>query len=99
MFTLVTDQVVPASLGSEDPHLSFYSQILRFTDEETQQEMENAIQHFKMQFGLDFSNIQPNDANQWVLGNSTLSPVLSPVNSTLVFNNWMRKKESQSAFQ
>ena len=57
--------------------------------------MENVIQHFKMQFGLEFSNIQPNDANQWDLGNSTLSPVLSPVNSTLVFNNWMRKRKSK----
>ena len=89
VFTLVTDQVVPASIGSEDPQMSFYTQTLRFTDEETQQEMESAIQHFKTQFGLDFSNIQPNDANQRVLGNSTFAPSLSPVNSTLVFNNWI----------
>ena len=51
--------------------------------------MESAIQHFKTQFGLDFSNIQPNDANQRLLGNATLSPVMAPVNSTLVVNNWI----------
>ena len=51
--------------------------------------MESAIQHFKTQFGLDFSNIQPNDANQRLLGNATLSSVMAPVNSTLVVNNWI----------
>ena len=86
--SMVTDTVVPA-LPSADPNLSYYTDTLRFTDEETQQEMESAIQHFKTQFGLDFSNVQPNDANQRFLGNATFAGVLSPINFTLVSNNWI----------
>ena len=91
VFTMVTDTVVPASnsLQASDPNLSFYTDTLRFTDEETQQETENAIQHFKTQFGLDFSDTQPNDANQRFLGNATFAGVIFPINATLVLNNWI----------
>ena len=65
-FTIIGDQVVPASRLNEfpDPEMSFFRGILRFTEGETQQVVEAAIQHYNTQFGLDFSNIQPNNANQ-----------------------------------
>ena len=72
-FAVVDNRVEPASILNEfpDPQMSFFRDILRFTEAETQQVMEAAIQHFNTQFGLDFSNIEPNDANQRFLGNST----------------------------
>ena len=65
-FTIIGDQVVPASRLNEfpDPEMSFFRDILRFTEGETQEVVEAAIQHYNTQFGLDFSNIQPNNANQ-----------------------------------
>ena len=65
-FAGVTDLVVPLSvtISSLDSQLTFYTEMLGFTAEEANQELENAIQHFNTQFGIDFSNVEPNDANQ-----------------------------------
>ena len=60
--------------------MSFFRDILRFTEEETRQAQEAAIQHFNTQFGLDFSNIQPNNANQRFLGNGTFRSTKAPFN-------------------
>ena len=42
-----------------DPQMRFFRDILHFTEQDTQQVVENAIQHVSMQFGWDFSNIEP----------------------------------------
>ena len=71
----VTDLVVPASsLQFADPEMKFYTETLRFTAEETNRVMENAIQHFNTQFGIDFSNVEPNEANQRFLPTAIFGP-------------------------
>ena len=47
---IIADQVDPALIFDEfpDPQLSFYRDTLRFTEKETQQVVEAAIQHFNM---------------------------------------------------
>ena len=86
----VTDLVVPASsLQFADPEMRFYTNILRFTTEEINQEMENAIQHFNTQFGLNFSNIEPNDANQRLRPTSVFEPTRVPINFTVITNRWI----------
>ena len=87
-FTIIADRVEPASILNEfpDPQMGFYRNTLRFTEAETQQVVEAAIQHFNTQFGLDFSNIQPNDANQRFLGNAMLHAIMSPFNATAIDN-------------
>ena len=90
-FTIITDRVDPASILNEfpDPQMSFFRDILRFTEAETQQVVEAAIQHFNTQFGLDFSNIEPNDSNQRFLGNARLQSVMAPFNGTAIANRWI----------
>ena len=86
----VTDLVVPASsFQFADPEMKFYTETLRFTAEETNQEMENAIRHFNNQFGIDFSNIEPNEANQRFLPTAMFSPNVSPINFTTIANRWL----------
>ena len=86
----VTDLVVPASsLQFADPEMRFYTEILRFTTEEINQEMENAIQFYATQFGVNFSNVEPNDANQRFLPTAVFEPTRIPVNCTLVDNHWI----------
>ena len=51
--------------------------------------VEAVIQHFNTQFGLDFSNIQPNDENQRFLGNTMLYSTKTPFNVTAVANRWL----------
>ena len=90
-FSIITDRVVPVSIFDEfpDPQMSFFRDILRFTEAETQQVVEAAIQHFNTQFGLDFSNIEPNDSNQRFLGNARLQSVMAPFNGTAIANRWI----------
>lgn len=89
-FVLVTDVVVPASeYQFRDPQLRFYTEIMRFTAEEIDQVMRNAMQHFNSQFGLDFSNIEPDDTNQRFLGNAAFGPYRVPFNETIVTNHWI----------
>ena len=65
VISVVTDLVVPtSSLQNADPEMKFFTETLRFTAEETNQVMENAIRFYNTQFGIDFSNVEPNEANQ-----------------------------------
>ena len=85
----VTDLVVPLPLTSLDSQMTFYTEILGFTAEEAEQVLENAIRHFNTQFGIDFSNVEPNEANQRSLPTAGFSPNLNPINFTLVANQWI----------
>ena len=89
--TIIADRVEPASILDEfpDPQMTFYRNTLRFTEAETQQVVESAIQHYNTQFGLDFSNIEPNDANQRFLGNAMLHSIMSPFNASVIANRWL----------
>ena len=97
-FTIIADRVEPASILSEfpDPQMSFFRDILRFTEAETQQVVDAAIQHFNTQFGLDFSNIQPNDANQRFLGNAMLHALMAPFNASAIANRWIATGNTRS---
>ena len=90
-FTIIDDRVEPASIVNEfpDPQMSFFGDILRFTEAETQQVVQAVIQHFNTQFGLDFSNIEPNNANQRFLGNAMLQSIIAPFNFTVIANRWI----------
>ena len=86
----VTDLVVPASsFQFADPEMKFFTETLRFTAEETNQVMENAIRHFNTQFGIDFSDVESNEANQRFLPTAMFSPNVSPINFTTIANSWL----------
>lgn len=72
-----------------DPEMNFYRQNLRFTDEEIQQEMQNAMNHYSTRFGLNFSSVQPNDRGQRIIGNATFYFLSFPFNVTAPYNRWM----------
>ena len=79
--------------------MRFFRDILRFTEQETQQVVENAIQHVSMQFGWDFSNIEPNDANQRFLGNAMFHPIMPPFNASAIANSWIVTSRRSRCFQ
>ena len=90
-FTIIADLERPVSILNEfpDPQMRFFREILGFTEQETQQVVDNAVQHFSTQFGLDFSNIEPNDANQRFLGNAMFHPIMVPYNASAIANSWI----------
>ena len=62
---------------------------VHFTAEEVNQGMRNAMQHFNSQFGLDFSNVGPDDTNQRFLRNEAFGLYRVPFNETIVTNHWI----------
>ena len=72
-----------------DSDLVFYRETLRFTEAEIERDREAAISFFSEQYGLDFSDIEPDELGQRVLGNATFRPFTLPFNGTLVFNQWI----------
>ena len=60
---------------------------MHFTAEEVTQGMRNALQHFNSQFGLDFSNVGPDDTNQRFLRNEAFGLYRVPFNETIVTNH------------
>lgn len=79
-----------------DPNYTFYRETLRFTDAEVEQEKNNAIQYFKTQFGLDFSNAEPNERGQRFVGNASFEFNSVGVNFTAVANNWLVSGNTRS---
>ena len=66
----------------------FYRNVLRYT-EEIDWDTKAAMQFFRDTYGLDFTNIEPNEQEQRILGNATMEPVMILFNSTYVFNSWL----------
>ena len=95
-FMQVTNDTFPATASSLDSNLVFFREILRFTEDEIDREREAAISYFNQRFGLDFSNVDPNELGQRVLGNATFQPVLFPYNGTMVYNRWLVRGPSTS---
>ena len=97
MFAGVTDITLPDSvLVLGDPQMSFYRDLVGFTDQQTEQVMQNALEHFNTQFGLNFSNIQPDSNNVRFFENSNFGPGMFPVNETIVSNRWLVTGNRQS---
>ena len=95
-FMQITDTTFPATSTQLDADLTYYRQVLRFTEDEIDREREAAISFFNRRFGLDFSNIEPDEQGQRVLGNATFRPVVFPYNATLVYNRWLVNGNSKS---
>lgn len=58
---LTCDDIFPLSIIADrpDPDLTFFRNVLRFTDLEVERATEDALNFFNTRFGLDFSNITP----------------------------------------
>ena len=88
VITLVTNVTFPASASFLDSHLVFYRKVLRFTEEEIDRDREAAMRLFRDTYGLDFTNIEPNEQGQRSLGNATFE-LMNPFNFTYVYNSWL----------
>ena len=93
-FVGITNKVLPTLVP--DPDYTYYRETLRFTDAQVEQEKENAIQYYNTQFGLDFSNAEPNELGQRFVGNATFQFNFFPINFTAVGNNWIVNGNTRS---
>ena len=85
--------VVPTSAfrlpaGDFDTNLTFFSEVLGYSDDEIQQEIQNALQFFSERFGLEFSLSQPNELGLRFFQNATLQPVRRNPGIRAILNRW-----------
>ena len=78
----ITIVTIPITASSFDPDLVHFRKTLRFTEEEIDRDWEAAMRFYIDMYGLDFTNIQPNDQEQRILGNATFEPSRSVFNFT-----------------
>ena len=83
---LVTNVTFPASSSFLNSDLVYYREVLRFTEEEINREREAAMNFYRDFYGLDFTNVQPDELGRRI---STFRPVMSLYNNTFVFNSWL----------
>ena len=89
VLTHATNVTFPISADFLDQNHFYYSEVLRFKEEEIDRERGAAIQFFRDFYGLDFTNIEPNEQGQRILGNATFEPIMNPFNNTFAFNTWL----------
>ena len=90
MLAGISKAILPAV--QSDPDSAFYRS-LHFTDGELKQEMEKAIQHFRTQFGLDFSTLESNELGQRFIGNAMFH---FNVGYKAVYNRWIASGNTTS---
>ncbi len=75
-FSALMDTVAPLTTPFSilDTNLTFFRNILLFSEEEIERVTQHAIKFFDTRFGLDFSQSTPNAQGQRILGNAVLSP-------------------------
>ena len=98
---LYYSDVVPTSAfrvptGDFDTNLTFFSEVLGYSDDEIQQEIENALQFFSERFGLEFSLTQPNELGMRFFQNATLQPVRRTTGINAILNRWILTGNTRS---
>ena len=96
VLTLATNKTYPASAQFLDSDLVYFRQVLRYTEAEIDREREAAMQFFSDSYGLDFTNVEPDDKGRRSLGNATMRPFMTPYNNTFVDNRWLVNGNTRS---
>ena len=97
-FVGIADKVVSFPVVLHDSSLSFFRDVMLFTEEEIAQVTEDAIQFFNTRFGLDFSQSEPDEWGQRFYQNATFFPArVSPeLQYTVTFNRWIVSGNTRS---
>ena len=99
---LNAEAVVPASvfarLTPTDVNLTYFTEVLRYSDEEIEQEVQTVLQFFSERFGLDFSPSQPNELGQRFFQNATLQPGRLQIDNLIcaTLNRWFLTGNTRS---
>ena len=72
-----------------DPNLTFFRNVLKFTEQEIQTATQSAIEYYNTTFGLDFSESEPNQQGQRIFQNASFSAGQAPFTATAKANRWL----------
>ena len=79
-----------------DTNLTYFREVLGYSDDEIQQDTQNAFQFFNERFGLDFSLSQPNEQGLRFFQNATFQPTRQPSGIVAIFNRWLLTGNTRS---
>ena len=88
----------PAGTGQQaDPNLTYLRDVLGYSDDQIQREVQNSLQFFSERFGLEFSLSQPNELGQRFFQNATLQSVMEIGQvANAVVNRWILTGNTRS---
>ena len=97
-FVCISDRIISSPVVLRDSSLSFFRDVMLFTEEEIAQVEEDAIQFYNTRFGLDFSQSEPDEHGQRFYQNATFFPArFSPeVRYVVTFNRWIVSGNTRS---
>ena len=97
-FVSIADKVISSPVVFLDTSLSYFRDVMLFTEEEIAQVEEDAMQFYKARFGLDFAQSEPDEWGQRFYQNATFFPAkVSPeVQYTATFNRWIVSGSTKS---
>ena len=72
-----------------DPNLTFFRNVLKFSEQEIQTARQSAIDYFNTTFGLDFSQSEPNQQGQRIFQNASFAAGQAPFTATTKANRWL----------
>ena len=95
--TTVIDEVLDFLYIELDPRMTFYKEVLGFTDGQIQHFTDDAIEFFNETYGLDFS-APPDENNERFFENARMRPSFfrESVNYRVVSSNWILNGNTRS---
>ena len=90
-WVIAVDKIVPIDIGQQffDPSLTYFKEVLRYSDEEIDGVTERAIEFYKRRFGLDFSQSPVTPQGFRIFENATMYPVNVPIDVVATYNRWV----------
>ena len=79
-----------------DPDLTFFREVLQFTEQEIETAAESAIEFFNTTFGLDFSESVPNEQGRRFFQNASFYAANLPFTATAKANRWLVNGNTKS---
>ena len=88
---MAVDKIVPLDIGQQflDPNLTYFKNVLLYSDEQIEDITQKAIKFFKRRFGLDFSQSPITPQGFRIFENATMYPVRVPVDVVATYNRWV----------
>ena len=91
-FIISFDGVLPLAdflQNIPDPNLTFFRNVLKFSEQEIQTAEQSAIEYFNTTFGLDFLQSEPNQQGQRIFQNASFAAGQAPFTATTKANRWL----------
>jgi len=79
-----------------DPNLTFFRDVLQFTEQEIETATQSAIEYFNATFCLDFSDSVPNEQGERIYQNASFSAGQVPFTMTAKANRWLVNGNTKS---